>query len=691
TFTGWSDAQGGTNTTRQMAITDKIELVANFTVADPDWTITWKSEDGENTLATVGQKTNTATIFTGATPTKAGNDQYSYVFDGWTTAPNNGGSFYKNNMTPKATGNATYYAHFDSVVNQYTVYWKNEAGTANIEMDIDQPYGAEVAYNSATPTKAGNAQYSYLFDGWSTSVGGDVVSLPATVTGEAIYYAHFAATPKTYTITWKRDDGTLIESSEEEYGATLSPADPTKPETAEYTYEFREWTPAIANVTGVAVYTALFDAIPKTSDLEIGINESENLANEVVERANLIITSNGIDASGQLLGAGNLTITGEAIFRLEQDFAAATWYAVAVPWTVDPTTGIYNAAGNHLATGAVYVIEFDASIYASANRESGRTDYWKFLDVTGNDMQPGKLYMVYLAAGTTALEFHKKEGASLWTTSTSVAPASGSVANQENWNAIANPALYHANMETGAADGDVLKYNGNDSYVVASSDNMVVGQPIFAQVSTPSTVEATPVVGGAGMPAYRRAPQTATEANNRFVVELTHNGKLADRLIVQTAEEKANEYVIGKDLSKMSVSTKVAQMWMERYNTKLCKNTVEMNGEAVNYPLAISAPVAGEYIISNANVNANAGYALYLTQNGVVIANLSEGDYTLYLNGGITHEYGLRIGARAPQTATGMDEAVVNAQGDIKKVLIDNKVFIIRGSHVYSVDGQLVK
>ena len=193
------------------------------------------------------------------------------------------------------------------------------------------------------------------------------------------------------------------------------------------------------------------------------------------------------------------------------------------------------------------------------------------------------------------------------------------------------------------------------------------------------------------MPAYRRAPQTATEANNRFVVELTHNGKLADRLIVQTAEEKANEYVIGKDLSKMSVSTKVAQMWMERYNTKLCKNTVEMNGEAVNYPLAISAPVAGEYIISNANVNANAGYALYLTQNGVVIANLSEGDYTLYLNGGTTHEYGLRIGARAPQTATGMDEAVVNAQGDIKKVLIDNKVFIIRGNHVYSVDGQLVK
>lgn len=685
TFTGWSDGQGGTNTTRQMAITDTIELVANFTVADPDWTITWKSEDGENTLATVGQKTNTATIFTGATPTKAGNDQYSYVFDGWTTAPNNGGTFYKNNMTPKATGNATYYAHFDSVVNQYTVYWKNEAGTANIEMDIDQPYGAEVAYNSATPTKSATVGATYVFDGWSTSVGGDVVSLPATVKGEAIYYAHFAAVARTYTVTWLNDEGGMIDQTTVNYGDDPTHANPTKEG-----YTFTGWTPALEPVTGEgAIYQAVFT--PIVANLEIGVGESEDLDHADVERTNLVITSNGVDASGQLLGAEHLSITGEAIFRLEQDFDAETWYAVAVPWTV-ALSGIRDNDGNAFASGNVYVIEFDASAYASADRDLGRTDYWKFLDETGNDMQPGKLYMIWFKyEQTTAVEFHKKDGASLWTTSTSVALANGSVENQRNWNAIANPALYYADMATGAADGDVLKYNGNDAYMVASSTNMVVGQPIFAQVSTASTVAAEPVGGGAGMPAYRRAPQTATEANNRFVVELTHNGKLADRLIVQTAEEKANEYVIGKDLSKMSVSTKVAQMWMERYNTKLCKNTVEMNGEAVNYPLVISAPVAGEYIISNANVNANAGYALYLTQNGVVIANLSEGDYTLYLNGGTTHEYGLRIGARAPQTATCVDEAVVDAQGEIKKVLIDNKVYIIRGNNVYTVDGQMVK
>ncbi len=695
-FLGWSDLSGDVKTASTHAsftLTKDTTIVADFRYkGDDKVTITWKNWNGGD-LGTSEPKVNAATTFIGATPTREASESTTYTFYGWYTKNNKGDTLniYKNGMTPKATAPATYYAYFTEKTREYTIYWKKENGT-DIEVDHNQPYGVATSFNSALPTKQATVEATYTFDGWSTELNGDLAYLygeTPNVEADAYYYAHFDEARKTYTITWKRDDGSLIENTEEEYGAELSPADPTKPETDEYTYEFDHWTPELANVTGVAIYTAVFNAIPKVSDIEIDINESEDLAGETTVRNNLIISSTGV-ASGQLLGAENLTITGEAIFRLEQNFDAATWYAVAVPWTVDPATGIYNAAGTHLPTGNVYVIEFDANVYASADRESGRRDYWQFLDVTGHDMQPGKLYMVYLAASTTALEFHKKAGASLWTTSTSVAPASGSIASQSNWNAIANPALYYANMTTGAADGDVLKYNGNDAYVVASSTNMVVGQPIFAQVSTPNTVVATPVGGSSPAP-YRRAPQTATDANNRLVVELTHNGNLADRLIVQTAEEKANEYVIGKDLAKMGVSTKVAQMWMERYNTKLCKNTVEMYGAVVNYPLTISAPVAGEYIITNVNANTNTDFALYLTQNGVVIANLSEGDYTLYLNGGTTHEYGLRIGARAPQTTTGVDEAVVDAQGEIKKVLIDNKVYIIRGNNVYTVDGQMVK
>ena len=62
--------------------------------------------------------------------------------------------------------------------------------------------------------------------------------------------------------------------------------------------------------------------------------------------------------------------------------------------------------------------------------------------------------------------------------------------------------------------------------------------------------------------------------------------------------------------------------------------------------------------------------------------NLEKGTYT---------NYGLRVSARAPQSTTGIDEAVVDAKGETRKVLINDQVFIIRGEKVYSVDGQLVK
>ena len=82
---------------------------------------------------------------------------------------------------------------------------------------------------------------------------------------------------------------------------------------------------------------------------------------------------------------------------------------------------------------------------------------------------------------------------------------------------------------------------------------------------------------------------------------------------------------------------------------------------------------------------------LYLTRNGEAIWNLTESDYVLHLEKGTAANYGLRVSAKAPQVATGIDEAVVDAQGETKKVLINNQVFIIRGEKVYTIDGQMVK
>ena len=72
-------------------------------------------------------------------------------------------------------------------------------------------------------------------------------------------YVDYSLNPKTYTITWKNDDGSVIDTTTVAYGEVPTHADATKDATAQYTYTFAGWTPEIVSVTGDAVYTTVFE------------------------------------------------------------------------------------------------------------------------------------------------------------------------------------------------------------------------------------------------------------------------------------------------------------------------------------------------------------------------------------------------------------------------------------------------
>ena len=61
-----------------------------------------------------------------------------------------------------------------------------------------------------------------------------------------------------FTITWKNDDGSIIDQTEVSYGQIPTHAVPVKPATAQYTYTFAGWTPEVVAVTGDATYTATY-------------------------------------------------------------------------------------------------------------------------------------------------------------------------------------------------------------------------------------------------------------------------------------------------------------------------------------------------------------------------------------------------------------------------------------------------
>ncbi|MEE3402995.1 MAG: InlB B-repeat-containing protein, partial [Acutalibacteraceae bacterium] len=153
------------------------------------------------------------------------------------------------------TGTAPSSSLTDRVIptQTYTVTWQNYNGEV-LENDYDVPAGTMPSYDGVTPTQPNSATEMFTFTGWSPAV--------SAVTGDVTYTATFTKTTREYTITWKMDDGSTIDTATVAYGQTPTHADAVKDADAQYTYTFTAWTPTITEVTGEATYTAQFTATP---------------------------------------------------------------------------------------------------------------------------------------------------------------------------------------------------------------------------------------------------------------------------------------------------------------------------------------------------------------------------------------------------------------------------------------------
>ena len=151
-----------------------------------------------------------------------------------------------------ATG-GTYTFRFNVLTNELEVYYTaldtftvtfvDYDGTVLSAQDV---VSGESATAPANPTRAGDAQFSYIFAGWDK----DFTNVTEDITVTAIY----TQVVNTYTVTFTDSDGTVIDTQQVEYGsAATEPEVPVKDG-----FVFNGWDKEFSNITEDITVTAQY-------------------------------------------------------------------------------------------------------------------------------------------------------------------------------------------------------------------------------------------------------------------------------------------------------------------------------------------------------------------------------------------------------------------------------------------------
>ncbi|MGI6782090.1 MAG: MBG domain-containing protein [Acholeplasmataceae bacterium] len=208
--------------TPETTITGNVTINAHFEI--DRFTITFKNHNGDvlQTLEEIAY--GTMPNYSNAKPTKPATDKYTYTFSHWSP------------QIVLVTGDEEYIAEFSREINEYRITWFNHDGTETIDSQ-DVPYDELPVYGGALPTKPADAQYTYIFDGWTPAV--------VAVTGVASYTAKFRGETNKYSVTWNdyngellRTDLNILYSSTPFYGTN----NPTRTSSVSTDYAFAGWS-----------------------------------------------------------------------------------------------------------------------------------------------------------------------------------------------------------------------------------------------------------------------------------------------------------------------------------------------------------------------------------------------------------------------------------------------------------------
>ena len=427
----------------------------------------------------------------------------------------------------------------------------------------------------------------------------------------------------------------------------------------------------------------------------VNLSTGQLNVNNFVLDANLGRTDENVtipSASGQVKNEDMLNVSGDAYFRLALDPSGRVtlgWYDFVVPFEVNVIGGI--SVAEYPDAEMKFNVNYSVMAYDEA-KHAQRGKHWNKFNGT---MQPGRAYTIALddEIPWNTVVFKKKAGAALTGDRSFTSEFSGmGASNQDNgWNGFGNATLHHTELDVPAGTLIQLYDHAHKCFQprLAKDYSIAVGLSFFMQFAGVETVTLLPAEGNAEF----RAPKRAMNDVESFRLALKAEDAVnpADYIWVSASEEATGEYVIGRDVVKMGTMSEstVARMWTMRNGINLCSNEMPMTDNIAECELGLYAPQARTYTLAVEEAPQDAN--LYLTYNGQVIWDLTAGAYTVELGKGTFSGYGLRIGKRAPQITTGIDNTTINSKA-ARKVLVNNTLYIVTPEgEMYDVVGKNIK
>ena len=412
-------------------------------------------------------------------------------------------------------------------------------------------------------------------------------------------------------------------------------------------------------------------------NMYIGNNGSVNVEKTVTVNNLYIQTTMGTTTSGQLNTAPeNIIVNGDVFIdiTLGKNGDPSQWHAFTVPFPVDAANGIFDLNDNKLTNGVNYAI----MQYHGDVRAQGKYGWKKYSGV----LVPGTFYLMTVDGARTTYRFKKVKDAELIAPATKELKAytgTGDATKDKGWNGVGNPTLMHGKVAFDAQILDPATYTYK--LITASSANFTVGTPFFIQAAADATVTIAAEVSGSLAPARR-----AAAAVDKVKVMLG-NADYTDYMYVSASEDATNEYEIGKDLAKMTMTNTpiVPQIFAHAYGTYLCMVNAPMTSNEATVALNLYAPAEGEYTLS---VEEQAGATVYLLYNGNIVWNLSMSEYPIQLSQGDNAGYSLVV--RRENAPTDV-ENIFGADEQTEKFIYNGNLYILHEGKVFDAVGNVLK